>query len=368
MKNFHKISYFKVLLILLLVLNVNIKPAHSDGQYVAGSITINWTNNDLTSTNFTMINSAYMKPGSYFAFAFSTDKMMGNDDVAVCQVNPDGSVSLYHYRNIFKGISCPLSSSNPSIGFSNILTRYSSGTAQCSFTRQNALTSVTNYFISNSAYYVLTASGSVYYNFFSFFSSSALKYSISYHGKSRSSSANLINFSAYSSNQSTTTMMPSPNGILKGNYVSSIASLSWTGNSNSTNFSMTTSNINSGNYFAFGLSYDQLMGNDDVAVCQVNSNGAVSVNHYYNGAKGVSLLLSSSNPTVGFSNIVTSIKNGVATCNFTRANSLPTVTNYFNQNSQYYLLSATGPLNSNGAIRFHVNQEASTSMISFKLS
>ena len=76
MKNFHKISYFKVLLILLLVLNVNIKPAHSDGQYVAGSITINWTNNDLTSTNFTMINSAYMKPGSYFAFAFSTDKMM----------------------------------------------------------------------------------------------------------------------------------------------------------------------------------------------------------------------------------------------------------------------------------------------------
>jgi hypothetical protein len=89
-------------------------------------------------------------------------------------------------------------------------------------------------------------------------------------------------------------------------------------------------------------------------VCQVNSNGAVSVSHYYNGAQGVSSLLSSSNPTVGFSNIVTSIQNGVATCNFTRANSLPTVTNYFNQNSQYYLLSATGPLSSNGLFHTHL--------------
>jgi len=50
-------------------------------------------------------------------------------------------------------------------------------------------------------------------------------------------------------------------GIINGNYVSSIASLSWTGNSDSTNFSMTMSNLNSGNYFAFGLSYDQLMVN-----------------------------------------------------------------------------------------------------------
>jgi len=26
----------------------------------------------------------------------------GNDDVAVCQVNPDGTVRLYHYRNLSK--------------------------------------------------------------------------------------------------------------------------------------------------------------------------------------------------------------------------------------------------------------------------
>ena len=96
-----------------------------------------------------------------------------------------------------------------------------------------------------------------------------------------------------------------------------------------------------------------IKGNDDVAVCQVNSNGSISLRHNYNGDSSSNLLLSS-NPTVGFSNIVTSFQNGVATCNFTRANSLPAVTNYLNQNSQYYLLSATGPLNTNGLFDYEI--------------
>lgn len=59
----------------LLILNMNIKLSYSDGQYLARSIAISWKNNDLMSTDFTMINSD-MKSGSYFAFAFSTDTMM----------------------------------------------------------------------------------------------------------------------------------------------------------------------------------------------------------------------------------------------------------------------------------------------------
>ena len=81
-------------------------------------------------------------------------------------------------------------------------------------------------------------------------------------------------------------------------------------------------------------------------MCQVNANGGVSVNHYYNVRIGSSSLLSSTNPTVGFSNIATSSLNGVTSCSFTRANSLSSVNNYFDQNNQYYLLTASGSLSS----------------------
>lgn len=164
----------------------------------------------------------------------------------------------------------------------------------------------------------------------------------------------------------TTATTATKSNLISGSYQSDSISLSWKGNSNFTNFTMRNTNMQSGNYFAFGLSFDQNMGNDDVAVCQVNSDGSVSVNHYYNGAIGSSSLLSSSNPTVGFSNIVTSIKNGVASCSFTRANSLSSVSNYFNQNNQYYLLTAIGPLSS-GTIRYHYSgANSSSNLISFQ--
>jgi hypothetical protein len=70
--------------------------------------------------------------------------------------------------------------------------------------------------------------------------------------------------------------------------------------------------------------------------------------HKYNVQLGISQPLLGTNPAVGFTNIVTSFSNGIATCNFTRANSLSGVSNYFNQNSQYYLLTASGPLSSSG--------------------
>jgi hypothetical protein len=36
----------------------------------------------------------------------------------------------------------------------------------------------------------------------------------------------------------------------------------------------------------------------------------------------------------------------VTSCSFTRANSLSSVNNYFDQNNQYYLLTASGSLSS----------------------
>ncbi len=80
-----------------------------------------------------------------------------------------------------------------------------------------------------------------------------------------------------------------------------------------------------------------------MAVCQVNSDGSLILRHYYNKVHSPNFLLSS-NPTVGFSNIATSYSNGVIVCSFVRANTMPGVTNYYDQNSQYYILTASGPL------------------------
>ena len=88
-----------------------------------------------------------------------------------------------------------------------------------------------------------------------------------------------------------------------------------------------------------------------MAVCQVNADGTVSLRHYYNG-NDVSTLLVASNPTIGFSRIVTSFVDGKAKCDFTRSNSLTSEKKYYNQNGQYYLLSAFGSLDSSGLLNF----------------
>jgi len=76
-------------------------------------------------------------------------------------------------------------------------------------------------------------------------------------------------------------------------------------------------------------------------------------------------LLLSTDERIGFSNIVTSYENGVATCSFTRTLTMPSVTNYFDLNKSYYILAAYGPVKSD-LPGFHTFYKSSTSMFSFK--
>ena len=101
-------------------------------------------------------------------------------------------------------------------------------------------------------------------------------------------------------------------------------------------------------YIAFGLSTDQEMGNDDVAVCQLNSDGSVHLYHYYNECLYAPRYLSSSDAIVCFSNITTSVSDGNPTCSFNRAKTMPGVPNYFDVNNQYYILTASGSVSSSG--------------------
>ena len=93
----------------------------------------------------------------------------------------------------------------------------------------------------------------------------------------------------------------------------------------------------------------------------MNNDNSVSLLHYYNSGYQPSLLLSS-NPTVGFSNIVTSYSNGVASCSFTRAIKMPNITHYFDLSKSYYILAAYGPIRS-GTIGYHRFFQSSSNMI-----
>jgi hypothetical protein len=133
--------------------------------------------------------------------------------------------------------------------------------------------------------------------------------------------------------------------------------ITWTNSATSTNIVLSMPSTSSRKrrqtsspiYIAFGLSTDQQMGNDDVAVCQLNSDGTVHLYHYFNNGKS-SGLLSSTDPVVGFSNIITSVANGNPTCSFTRAKTMSSVSNYFDANNKYYIITASGSVSSSGIL------------------
>ena len=68
----------------------------------------------------------------------------------------------------------------------------------------------------------------------------------------------------------------------------------------------------------------------------------------------------SSNPSVGFTNAVTSYSNNVLTCSFTRSKTFSGFSNFFDLNNQYYLLTSSGSLSSGGITR-HTSAQSSSS-------
>ncbi|XP_037537957.1 putative ferric-chelate reductase 1 [Nematolebias whitei] len=110
----------------------------------------------------------------------------------------------------------------------------------------------------------------------------------------------------------------------------------------------------SSGYIAFGFSDDQTMGNDDIYICGVGSNGQLSVQHAFSTGHTTPQTIALGN----ISDIVTSVQNGVISCSFTSMNTISTQrTTGINQ--MYYILYAYGP-SSNGVIQTHKNTFASS--------
>ncbi|XP_075142277.1 putative ferric-chelate reductase 1 [Leptodactylus fuscus] len=114
----------------------------------------------------------------------------------------------------------------------------------------------------------------------------------------------------------------------------------------------------SGGYVSIGFSNDQLMGEDDIYSCVINSNGQVEIQHSYSEGRKSPLILPLSNVDVKMA----AFNNGVIQCSFTSRNEISTQppttqaptnqTQSSNSSDSYYILVAYGPAD-NGRIRFH---------------
>ncbi|XP_053198351.1 putative ferric-chelate reductase 1 [Scomber japonicus] len=110
-------------------------------------------------------------------------------------------------------------------------------------------------------------------------------------------------------------------------------------------------------YISFGFSDDQRMGNDDIYICGIGSNGLVQLQHAISTGKTAPQIL----PLGNVSDVVASVHGMVISCSFTSMNPISTQrTSGFNM--AYYLMYAYGP-SSNGLIQFHADTFISSDKI-----
>uniref|UniRef100_A0A3P9CNZ5 DOMON domain-containing protein n=1 Tax=Maylandia zebra TaxID=106582 RepID=A0A3P9CNZ5_9CICH len=99
-------------------------------------------------------------------------------------------------------------------------------------------------------------------------------------------------------------------------------------------------------YVAFGFSDDQKMGNDDIYVCGMNSNGQVGVQHMYSTGRTTPQVVALGNVY----NITTSLQNNVISCSFTTTEIISIQgTSGFSQS--YYFMFVCGPSSNGNYIR-----------------
>jgi hypothetical protein len=94
------------------------------------------------------------------------------------------------------------------------------------------------------------------------------------------------------------------------------------------------------------------------------------VEQRYNSIKAAPSLLDNNDPSIGITNVKIENSNGWLKCSFTRMKSIPTTTNYFDLNKNFYILSAIGPYNSakagfTGSLGIHIDKTYSSLEVNF---
>ena len=189
--------------------------------------------------------------------------------MAVCALYSDGTFGVLHYYNSGKSSSLMLPS-NPSVGFTNIVTSYANNVLTCSFTRAKTFSGVSKFFDLNNQYYLLIAIGKLSgTGFLTLFYSLNFSYRVKFLNKLlainehsiQGYSSNMINF--------VNTVVTTPENLIKSTvttvaadtntYIDGGITIKWSDNGDSTNFTITCTGMYQNSYCAFGLSVDQSM-------------------------------------------------------------------------------------------------------------
>ncbi|XP_026219810.1 putative ferric-chelate reductase 1 [Anabas testudineus] len=115
----------------------------------------------------------------------------------------------------------------------------------------------------------------------------------------------------------------------------------------------------SNGYIAFGFSDDQIMGNDDIYICGMDSRGLPTLQHAYSTGKTTPKTISLGD----VSNLTATMQNNVISCSFITTNAISTQRS-ISSNQNYYILFAYGP-SSNGQITPHTGTFTSSDKIDF---
>ncbi|XP_020494263.2 putative ferric-chelate reductase 1 isoform X1 [Labrus bergylta] len=110
-------------------------------------------------------------------------------------------------------------------------------------------------------------------------------------------------------------------------------------------------------YIAIGFSDDRMMGNDDIYICVIGSNGLVQLQHAFSTGRKAPQIV----PLGNVSDVSVSVQGRVISCSFTSMNILSTLRTT-GSNKTYHILFAHGPSN-NGKIKFHKATFSSTDKI-----
>jgi hypothetical protein len=116
----------------------------------------------------------------------------------------------------------------------------------------------------------------------------------------------------------------------------------WSDSQLSTNFELSAKLPLKDAWLGIGFSNHNSMG-DNCAVLCLFTNNTGDVQHMYSNGKSTPVVLTKNDPNIGINNIKVSVENGEMTCSFTRIKMNSNVTNYFDLNIEYFLLTAYGP-------------------------
>ena len=299
---------------------------------------------------------------TYLAVGLSLDNMMGNDSVVTC-LGTSGTIETY-WNTVYNSV--PVNTTTPSI-FNSTL-KIEDGIMNCSFIINSKFsTNITNLKISTEVdlntveYYILLATGPV--NSSNLIEKHTEK-SASFRSVDMSDYNTFISQNVYDECFQTKGCFGTPNGCIQSKNCKIV--MTYAGVSDvSFQFEIGYPSTASTSYSAFALSDDDSMGDDSVMACIMN-NGKIDVNMYWNTDKPLNSVILK-DPYFGLSGISGTYKSGFVHCTFKReaTTNIPVSENstvkFDLKSDKYFLLLATGGVDSYGTIQKHSLTDHSSS-------